>query len=62
MKNESKSWQRFEGKLRTLKEYLQLIDLSLANNNKLCLSKVDEINKFGIALGGNEYTPSKVTQ
>lgn len=33
MKVESKSWQRFEGKLRSLKQYLQLMDLSLKISN-----------------------------
>jgi len=52
MKEESKSWQRFEGKLRSLKEYLQLIDLSLSNSNKECSRKIGKADKIGIALGG----------
>lgn len=54
MKKESKSWQRFEGKLRTLKEYLQLIDLSLSNSNKVCLRNVGKNDKLGLALGGTK--------
>lgn len=54
MKTESKSWQRFEGKLRNLKQYLQLMDLSLSISNKQCNKRVTEEIKIGIALGGNE--------
>ena len=39
MKKESKSWQRFEGKIRNLKQYLQLMDLSLKNSNTQCNTK-----------------------
>lgn len=33
MKNESKQWQRLEGKIRNLKQYLQVMDLSLTISN-----------------------------
>lgn len=36
MKSESKSWQRFEGKIRSLKQNLQLVDLSLKLANRQC--------------------------
>lgn len=51
MKSESKSWQRFEGKLRSLKQYLQLMDLSLTLSNKLCNDKKDEEITIGTVLG-----------
>lgn len=53
MKIESKSWQRFDGKLRNLKQYLQLMDLSLTISNKQC-------NKFkGEKLRINEILGAK---
>ena len=39
MKKESKSWQRFEGKIRSLKQYLQLMDLALSISNSRCNSE-----------------------
>ena len=53
MKSESKSWQRFEGKLRSLKQYLQLMDLALKLSNKRCNKKKNEDISVGIALGAN---------
>ena len=52
MKSESKSWQRFEGKLRSLKQYLQLMDLALTLSNKRCNKKKNEGISVGVALGG----------
>ena len=51
MKSESKSLQRFEGKLRSLKQYLQLMDLSLKLSNRFCNEKKDEGITIGEVLG-----------
>ena len=51
MKSESKSWQRFEGKLRSLKQYLQIMDLALKLSNKCCNEKKDEGITIGEVLG-----------
>lgn len=51
MKEESKSWQRFEGKLRNLKQYLQLMDLALKLSNKRCNKKKNDGISVGVALG-----------
>ena len=50
MKRESKSWQRFEGKIRSLKQYLQLMDLSLSISNSQCRSE-NEKKTIADALG-----------
>lgn len=54
MKPESKSWQRFEGKLRSLKQYLQLMDLSLKLSNQQCSKRQNEEIVIGEALGANQ--------
>lgn len=54
MKVESKSWQRFEGKLRNLKQYLQLMDLSLKMSNQQCNKNKREGLIIGQVLGGKE--------
>lgn len=51
MKAESKSWQRFEGKLRSLKQYLQLMDLALKLSSKQCNERKDTAICVGLALG-----------
>ncbi|WP_283118439.1 hypothetical protein [Alistipes finegoldii] len=50
MKEESKSWQRFEGKIRSLKQYLQLMDLALTISNKQCFRQDYNIS-IALALG-----------
>ena len=52
MKKESKSWQRFEGKIRSLKQYLQLMDLALSISNSRCNSEKGT-NTIADALGAS---------
>lgn len=55
MKQESKSWQRFEGKIRNLKQYLQLMDLALSISNQNCVSNKD-VGTMAEALGASTGT------
>lgn len=52
MHEESKSWQRFEGKIHSLKLYLQLMDLALTISNKRCSSHADDTS-IAYALGAS---------
>ncbi len=51
IKQESRSWQRFDGKLRSLKQYLQLMDLALNISNTQCNKTKDTPISIGVALG-----------
>lgn len=52
MKNESKSWQRFEGKIRSLKQNLQLMDLTLKLANTQC-TKGNDSESIASVLGSS---------
>ena len=54
MQEESKSWQRFEGKIRNLKQYLQLMDLSLSHANQHCKVRKDTHKTINLALGASK--------
>ena len=50
---ESKSWQRFNGKIRNLKQYLQLMDLTLKISNSQCIKQKNVNLKICDALGAS---------
>lgn len=52
--NETKSWQIFDGKVRELNRYLQLMDNALRIANNLCNQKKKEEISIAKALGSTE--------
>ena len=49
----TKSWQIFDGKMRNLKQHLQLMDLALTQAKKVCDSKKAENGTIAAALTSN---------
>ena len=46
----TKSFQMFEGKIRSLKQHLQLMDIALSSANKICLKSKNEETTIAAAL------------
>lgn len=53
---ETKAFQVFDGQLRTLKQHLQLVDISLALTNKMCLANKESGWTIAKALNTDEQT------
>lgn len=56
----SKSWQVFDGKIRSLKRHQQLSDLALTNANKLAKKHIGKKKNIATALGGKLHTHSQL--